>query len=129
MGHSSGNKYIPLGFLPVMSVATTALLLGCLAWPAAALRVHTHSLPLRSATLHARVLAAEPPRASPARLCAVERPPPPPPPIAQNPLGKARAWVGKYAKLDKKALASLGFDAFFTYGFVSNINGAATARA
>ncbi|KAL3917685.1 MAG: hypothetical protein SGPRY_006309, partial [Prymnesium sp.] len=43
-------------------------------------------------------------------------------------LGKARAWVKKYATIDKKQLASLGFDAFFTYGLVSNLNGASGAR-
>lgn len=40
-----------------------------------------------------------------------------------------REWVGKYARIDKEQIASLGFDAFFTYGFVSNINGVAAAIA
>jgi hypothetical protein len=40
-----------------------------------------------------------------------------------TPFGRARAWVGKYAKFDKAKIASLGFDAFFTYGLVSNANG------
>ena len=45
-----------------------------------------------------------------------------------SPIAKARAWVTKYAKIDKAQIASLGFDAFFTYGLVSNANGGTDAR-
>ena len=48
---------------------------------------------------------------------------------AASPLAKARAWGKKYAKIDKATIASLGFDAFFTYGFVSNINGERCPRS
>mmetsp|Transcript_38453 Transcript_38453/g.93404 ORF Transcript_38453/g.93404 Transcript_38453/m.93404 type:complete len:230 (+) Transcript_38453:3-692(+) len=51
---------------------------------------------------------------------------PVPPERPASPLSKARAWVRKYAKIDKKQIASLGFDAFFTYGFVSNVNAGLT---
>lgn len=36
--------------------------------------------------------------------------------------GGVRAWFKKWAKFDKDQLKTLGVDAFFTYGVVSNIN-------
>ena len=49
-------------------------------------------------------------------------------PAPASPLAKARAWISKYAKIDKAQIASLGFDAFFTYGLVSNANGDSDRR-
>jgi hypothetical protein len=43
-----------------------------------------------------------------------------------SPLGRFRAWFKKWAKIDKATLQTLGVDAFFTYGVVSNLNAAFT---
>lgn len=39
-----------------------------------------------------------------------------------SPLGRFKAWFKKWASFDKDQLKTLGVDAFFTYGVVSNIN-------
>jgi hypothetical protein len=41
---------------------------------------------------------------------------------ASGPVAGARQWLSKWWKFDKKQIAALGADAFFTYGFVSNVN-------
>lgn len=46
--------------------------------------------------------------------------------LSPSPLGKAKAWIKKWATFDKDKIAALGFDAFFTYGFVSNVNAGLT---
>ena len=38
----------------------------------------------------------------------------PEPETAPSPIGRARAWLGKWAKFDKDMLKTLGVDAFFT---------------
>ena len=42
---------------------------------------------------------------------------------------RARAWLTKWWKFDKDSLKRMGFDAFFTYGFVSNVNAGVTIAA
>ncbi len=43
-----------------------------------------------------------------------------------SPLGKFRAWISKWNKFDKDKIKTLGVDAFFTYGVVSNMNAGLT---
>jgi len=43
-----------------------------------------------------------------------------------SPFGRFRAWLTKWSRFDKAQLKTLGVDAFFTYGVVSNINAGLT---
>jgi len=45
---------------------------------------------------------------------------------APSPRLFSRAWFSKWAKFDKDTLKTLGVDAFFTYGVVSNLNAGIT---
>ena len=48
---------------------------------------------------------------------------------AAGALARARAWLTKWWSFDKDSLKRMGFDAFFTYGFVSNVNAGLTIAA
>ena len=64
---------------------------------------------------HARPhAAATASRGSVPRLCDAPALPAEPADDAPSPLGRARAWLGKWTKFDKDMLKTLGVDAFFT---------------
>ena len=106
------------------SHATASLLLlwctGCDAYAAAFLAPHP-----RAPVLSSRPAAVARTAAAVAEASAAADEPVPP--AATSPLGKVKAWFGKWAKFDKAQLQTLGVDAFFTYGVVSNLNVAVTA--